>query len=88
MANIIDKPVPPEEPDELTDIVNQFSYIKKPPPPPIKMLVSEYIEFLNFLKSNQAEQRKVLEALKEYNQVCENAVNNLTKKLREIYLGR
>jgi hypothetical protein len=85
MAN---KPFVPENPDEikdLTEIVNQFSYIKKPPPPPIKMLVSEYIEFLNFLKSNPKELKRVLAALDKYNMACTEAGNILTDELKQVF---
>ena len=84
MAYKLDKLVPPEEPKELKDIVNQLSNTKRPPPP-IKMRVLEYIDFLNFLKSKPEKQGKVLAALNEYNKACTNAANVLTNELREIY---
>ena len=71
--------------EKLQGIVNQLSYTK-PPPPPIKMQVDEYIELLNKIKNSEPKlQEEALLALSQYNLDLENLTENLADKLREIY---
>jgi hypothetical protein len=71
--------------EKLQGIVNQLSY-KKPPPPPIKMQVEEYIELLNRIKDSDPQlQEEALNALNQYNLDLEELTEKLADRLRVIY---
>jgi len=69
----------------LQDLVNRLSYIK-PPPPPIKMNVDEYIELLNRIKNSEPNlQEEALKVLDQYQVDLEILAEKLAEKLRRIY---
>jgi len=69
----------------LQDLVNRLSYIK-PPPPPIKMNVDEYIELLNRIKNSEPGlQEEALKLLDQYQVDLEILAEKLADKLRKIY---
>jgi hypothetical protein len=65
----------------LLDLVNQLTY-PKPPPPPIKMRVEDYIELLGKIKeSDEKTQQEVSVLLTEYHQAVDVLASELAKKL-------
>ncbi len=67
----------------LQDLVNRLSYIK-PPPPPIKMNVDEYIELLNRIKNSEPDlQEEALKVLDQYQVDLEILAEKLSRKIEE-----
>jgi hypothetical protein len=71
--------------DQLQDIVSQLSYTQPQHPKPTMMRMEEYIDFINFLKSNPKQQKAVLEALRVFNKAYKKIVRDLDLQLQQIY---
>jgi hypothetical protein len=73
--------------NNLTNIVEKLGYIK-PPPPPIKMQVEDYIELLSVMKSNPQVQQEVLEMLEAFHTEVQILADKLSDDLRKKYLNK
>ena len=72
------------EESKLQDIVNKLTY-PKPPPPPTKMQVEDYVQLLNkIMKSDTKVQDAILEELNRYHVQLEKLTEELASKLKEI----
>jgi hypothetical protein len=72
-----------EEDKTLANIVQ-----KLPPPPPIRMRVEDYIDFLDTIKSDPELQNEVLGWIEEYNTVCTEAGVKLGERLEGVSLKK